>query len=137
QSRGETLSSIRGRWRDSRPPRLRPPPLSLLDDSRLALPCENWPSGRLAWHQACSTPRRHPDVPARSPSMRTLALAALVLLFAPIPAVAMPQATDEALGHLVAAAVRSYARFTIFDDVTVRVNDQHVTLVGRVTMPAK
>jgi osmotically-inducible protein OsmY len=37
----------------------------------------------------------------------------------------------------VAAAVNGYERYTIFDDVSVGVNNGIVTLTGKVTMPLK
>ena len=44
---------------------------------------------------------------------------------------------DLAIAHEVAAAVNDYAQFTIFDDVSVRVDNGVVTLDGKVTMPYK
>ena len=43
----------------------------------------------------------------------------------------------ERLGLLAASAVRAYPNFTIFDDVTIDVNQGTVTLQGRVTSPGK
>ena len=69
--------------------------------------------------------------------MRSLAIAAFVVLLGPVSIAAAAQASDEQLGQRVAGAIRSYSRFTIFDDVTVHVQEQHVTLTGRVTIPLK
>lgn len=46
-------------------------------------------------------------------------------------------AHDHALANNVAEKVRRYVRYTIFDDVTVGVDNGVVTLSGRVTMPYK
>jgi hyperosmotically inducible periplasmic protein len=44
---------------------------------------------------------------------------------------------DERLAHEVGRTVREYAQFTIFDDVSGRVDGGVVTLEGKVTMPYK
>lgn len=44
---------------------------------------------------------------------------------------------DQRLAGEIAAQVRSYPQFTIFDDVSGRVDDGVVVLTGRVTMPYK
>ena len=44
---------------------------------------------------------------------------------------------DQRLADEIAAQVRSYPQFTIFDDVSGRVDDGVVVLTGRVTMPYK
>ncbi len=46
-------------------------------------------------------------------------------------------AMDEALANRIAEKVRRYVRYTIFDDVTIGVDEGVVTLSGRVTMPYK
>ena len=69
--------------------------------------------------------------------MRILTLALMIALLAPVRLAALQKDADEAVGRRVAQAVRTYSRFTIFDDVTVHVEDQHVTLKGRVTLPVK
>lgn len=47
------------------------------------------------------------------------------------------QISDERLGEHVAESIRTYAKFTIFDDVNVGVDNRNVTLLGRVTTPQK
>jgi hyperosmotically inducible protein len=69
--------------------------------------------------------------------MRLLATALAFALLLPTPLVAGQRYTDEVVGLRAAQAIRTYSRFTIFDDVTVHVEDQHVTLTGRVTIPLK
>jgi osmotically-inducible protein OsmY len=44
---------------------------------------------------------------------------------------------DETIGEAVAAKLRRYVFFTVFDDVDVEVNDGVATLTGYVTMPYK
>jgi osmotically-inducible protein OsmY len=56
-------------------------------------------------------------------------------LAAPSPATA--QISDQRLGELVADSIRNYARFSIYDDINVGVEDRVVTLFGRVTSPQK
>lgn len=58
-----------------------------------------------------------------------------VALASPTPALA--QVSDAALGERVAAAVLNYAKFSIFDDINVAVDNRNVTLLGRVTSPQK
>jgi hyperosmotically inducible protein len=49
-----------------------------------------------------------------------------------------PQAVGDAeIMKLAAVAVRSYAHFSIFDDINLEVSGRVVTLTGRVTMPIK
>lgn len=50
---------------------------------------------------------------------------------------ARAQGTDTALAARAADAIRLYAHFSIFDDVTVDAKDGVVTLTGCVTMPYK
>lgn len=47
------------------------------------------------------------------------------------------QIRDADLAERVAAAVREYPRFGIFDDISIRVDNRVVTLLGRVTTPNK
>jgi hyperosmotically inducible protein len=47
------------------------------------------------------------------------------------------QISDADLAERVAAAVRDYPRFGIFDDISIRVDNRVVTLLGRVTSPNK
>lgn len=47
------------------------------------------------------------------------------------------QISDADLADRVAAAVRDYPRFGIFDDIAIRVDNRAVTLTGRVTSPNK
>lgn len=70
--------------------------------------------------------------------MRTLsgrvAAAALIVL---IGLTAHAQSADPALAARAADAIRLYAHFSIFDDVSVEAKDGVVTLTGCVTMPYK
>jgi osmotically-inducible protein OsmY len=63
----------------------------------------------------------------------------LVLLVAVLaaPGPVYGQITDEELGERVAETVRTYANFSIFDDINVAVENRVVTLLGRVTAPQK
>ena len=67
--------------------------------------------------------------------MRALAFV-IALTFAPIHAAAA-QISDADLADRVAAAVRGYVNFGIFDDISIEVENRAVTLTGRVTMPFK
>jgi len=70
--------------------------------------------------------------------MRTFVLvgaALLALVAGPLPASA--QISDRDLGERVAEAVRTYSKFSIFDDVNVGVDNRNVTLLGKVTAPNK
>jgi hyperosmotically inducible protein len=67
--------------------------------------------------------------------MRALAFV-IALTFAPQPAAAA-QISDADLAGRVAAAVRGYVHFGIFDDISIEVENRAVTLNGRVTMPFK
>ncbi len=60
----------------------------------------------------------------------------IALTVAPVPAAAA-QISDADLAERVAAAVRSYVHFGIFDDISIGVENRAVTLNGRVTMPFK
>ena len=53
------------------------------------------------------------------------------------PGLQAAQVSDTTLGERVADAVRTYSKFSIFDDVNVIVNDGGVTLLGSVTSPQK
>ena len=66
---------------------------------------------------------------------RVFAILLVALLFS--PGMAPAQASDDVLQRQVLGAIRGYANFTIFDDVSVAVSDRAVTLTGRVTMPFK
>jgi hyperosmotically inducible protein len=67
--------------------------------------------------------------------MRTLLLPLLALVLT--PAVSAAQTRDDVLAGRVADVVRTYAQFSIFDDVEITVENGAVTLEGRVTMPVK
>ncbi len=70
--------------------------------------------------------------------MRTLALlGSIVVGLLAAPTAVEAQLTDQALGERVADSVRTYAKFSIFDDVDIHVDNRHVTLRGRVTIPLK
>jgi hyperosmotically inducible protein len=45
--------------------------------------------------------------------------------------------SDKALAEEIAKKVRSYAYFTVYDDINLGVEEGHVVLDGRVTMPFK
>src|SRR5690606_5838378 len=94
------------------------------------------PVARRPWYVACFWSRVTTAPPALRLRLLVGAAASLLLFGAVRPAVAA-QTADEVLGQRVAGAIRSYARYTIFDEVTVHVEDQHVTLTGRVTVPVK
>jgi len=70
------------------------------------------------------------------------ALVACVAIMAPVgtaqagAAQANPH-KDFRIAHDVVASVNNYTQFTVFDDVSVGVEDGVVTLNGRVTMPYK
>jgi hyperosmotically inducible protein len=67
--------------------------------------------------------------------MRALAFV-IALTLSPVP-VAAAQISDADLGDRVAAAVRGYVNFGIFDDISIEIDNRAVTLTGRVTMPFK
>jgi hyperosmotically inducible periplasmic protein len=67
--------------------------------------------------------------------MRALAFV-IALTLSPVP-VAAAQISDADLGDRVAAAVRGYVNFGIFDDISIEIDTRAVTLTGRVTMPFK
>jgi hyperosmotically inducible protein len=70
--------------------------------------------------------------------MRTFAAIALVSLAClATPGRATAQVTDDALAQRVAESVRTYSGFSIFDDVTINVDNRNVVLGGRVTIPRK
>jgi hyperosmotically inducible protein len=70
--------------------------------------------------------------------MRTFALVGLVIAaFVASPTTASAQMSDAALGERVADAVLNYAKFSIFDDVNINVDNRNVVLTGRVTIPLK
>ena len=61
-----------------------------------------------------------------------------VVALAPgIEVLALAQISDSTLADRVAAKVRDYAQFSIFDDVNISVTNRCVTLTGRVTQPFK
>ncbi|MGH9319750.1 MAG: BON domain-containing protein [Vicinamibacteria bacterium] len=45
--------------------------------------------------------------------------------------------SDQKVAEAVAKAVNRYSYFTIYDDVSLQIEEGHVTLMGRVTMPYK
>lgn len=70
--------------------------------------------------------------------MRTLALLGLTLVALVLgPTTVSAQISDRDLGEKVAEAIRNYAKFSIFDDVNIHVDNRNVTLTGRVTIPLK
>ena len=62
-------------------------------------------------------------------------LLAAIVIFAPAPAA--QTLSDDDIGASVVRSINTYSRFTIFDDVNVRVEGGVVTLRGKVTMPFK
>ena len=58
----------------------------------------------------------------------------VVVQFAPASAA---QASDAALAHAAVRSVSSYTRYTVFDDVSVRVEAGEIVLSGKVTQPVK
>ena len=70
--------------------------------------------------------------------MRTFALVGLVIAaFVAQTTTASAQMSDAALAERVADAVLNYAKFSIFDDVNINVDNRNVVLTGRVTIPLK
>jgi hyperosmotically inducible protein len=68
----------------------------------------------------------------RSRFLLAFALTALL-----VPRAAAAQISDRDLGEQVIDKVVTYANFSIFDDVSVSVDNRNVTLVGSVTTPLK
>ena len=60
----------------------------------------------------------------------------LALLTAGAPASAQEPQYGQ-LGSQIARAINGYAHFTIFDDISATLDDGHVVLFGKVTMPFK
>lgn len=70
--------------------------------------------------------------------MRTIAtLGLLTLALLVLPGQAAAQLSDQDLAERVADSVRSYSKFSIFDDITINVDNRNVVLSGRVTIPLK
>jgi hyperosmotically inducible protein len=70
--------------------------------------------------------------------MRKLVLVGIVLCAALLrPSPASAQISDKDLGEKVAEAVRTYSRFSIFDDVNIGIDNRNVVLTGKVTEPKK
>jgi len=68
-------------------------------------------------------------------SQLLIALVTLCVGLSAAPAFA--QISDRDLGEKVADSVRTYNRFSIFDDVNIEVDNRNVRLTGRVTAPIK
>jgi osmotically-inducible protein OsmY len=66
-----------------------------------------------------------------------LSVLVAVVLVVPARPSARVQLSDTELAERVAAAVRGYPNFGIFDDVSISVENRAVTLNGKVTMPYK
>jgi hyperosmotically inducible periplasmic protein len=64
-------------------------------------------------------------------------LTAALILVLSAPAVAAQALEPPALTDAVIRSINSYSRFTIFDDISVDVDQGTVTLRGKVTMPFK
>ena len=71
--------------------------------------------------------------------MRKISLAVVVTGFvvAAWPGTAAAQLSDQQLGERVAATIRSYTQYTIFDHIDLNVLEGKVTLTGRVTHQIK
>src|ERR1051325_4565616 len=54
-----------------------------------------------------------------------------------IPSVARAEISDADLGERVVNSIQQYSRFSMFDDISIRVDNRVVTLMGRVTAPIK
>ena len=67
----------------------------------------------------------------------TVGLVVVVLALSGQMALAFDERKNLAISHDISQAVNQYDRFTIFDDVSARVEEGVVTLEGRVTMPFK
>jgi len=68
---------------------------------------------------------------------RLLELVACLAVAAPIGTAEAAQHRDFRIAHDVVASVTDYSQFTIFDDVSVEVENGVATLTGKVTMPYK
>ena len=68
---------------------------------------------------------------------RKLIPVALALTLSASAAFASDERKDFQIAKDVVSAVNRYAYFTIFDDITIGVDDGVVTLDGKVTMPYK
>lgn len=64
-------------------------------------------------------------------------LAAIVALAGLSATASAQDRRDERLGSEIARVVNRYPQFTIFDDVSARIENGVVTLTGKVTMPYK
>jgi hyperosmotically inducible protein len=70
--------------------------------------------------------------------MVTKLAAAFAFLLLPLAVAAAPQERkDYQIAQGVAAQVVTYARFTVFDEVNIQVDQGNVRLTGKVTMPFK
>lgn len=70
--------------------------------------------------------------------MRTFALLGMVVVALAVGSTtASAQISDERLGERVAESVRSYSKFSIFDDININIDNRNVVLTGRVTIPLK
>ena len=67
---------------------------------------------------------------------RSLLVATIVVLAAAVPAGAQSR-QDARLAEDIVRTITTYPRFSIFDDVSVSVENGLVTLTGKVTMPYK
>jgi osmotically-inducible protein OsmY len=59
----------------------------------------------------------------------------LAVLAGPVHAAA--QISDRDLGERVAESVRTYSKFSIFDDINIGIDNRNVVLTGKVTAPNK
>ncbi len=68
--------------------------------------------------------------------MKVVSAAVLLLALHLAPASAA-QAGDAALIHAAVRSVSTYSRYTVFDDVSVKVESGEILLTGKVTQPLK
>ncbi|HEY3380962.1 MAG TPA: BON domain-containing protein [Vicinamibacterales bacterium] len=69
--------------------------------------------------------------------LRRLAIAAATVLLLPAALLAQPDRKDLQVFNDISRAVTTYARFSVFDDVSASIDHGVVTLTGKVTMPFK
>jgi hyperosmotically inducible protein len=68
---------------------------------------------------------------------RKLVIAGALLAALATPVAARAEISDADLSERIVETIQRYPQFSIFDDVSISVNDRIVRLSGRVTMPLK
>src|SRR5688572_12743958 len=76
-------------------------------------------------------------VSRRSPMRARIVLNILVIALAVVLPAHAQSGDRDGLFEAVARSINDYTRFTIFDDVSVQVDEGAITLRGKVTMPFK